>query len=269
VPLSSIQSDVLRVIARQRDPESYVAGATPLNRDTPRFSRDIDFFNDREERVELAAEADISALSAAGYEVKWLRRLSTIFTAEVTKDGVSTLLEWVVDSDYRFFPTVEDTTFGFVLHPIDLALNKMMAAAERREVRDLVDLATIEEKILPMGALIWAGVEKFPGFTPEGLIGQIRRNLHHSRGEWNRLSSSEPIDPDKILAQLRTALDQAEEFVARMPTDKMGLLFLKDGAVVQPDPDRLDEYETHAGGRGGHWPSDPEIMRAMLERYAR
>ena len=267
VPLSKIQSEILLVIAGQRDAQSYVAGATPLNRDMPRFSYDIDLFNDREERVGLAAEADTAALRAAGYEIRWLRRLPTIFTAEVAKDDASTRLEWVVDSDYRFFPTVKDPVFGFMLHPVDLALNKMMAAADRREVRDIVDLATIHEKILPLGALVWAGVEKFPGFTPEGLIGQIRRNLHHPRGEWNRLASSEPIDADGVLASLRDALDQAETFVANMPTEKLGVLFLRAGEVVQPDPDRLDEYQIHRGQRGGHWPADSTIMTAMLERY--
>jgi hypothetical protein len=40
VPLSKIQIEVLRLLASHRDPESYVAGATPLNRDAPRYSRD-------------------------------------------------------------------------------------------------------------------------------------------------------------------------------------------------------------------------------------
>jgi hypothetical protein len=34
----------------------------------------------------------------------------------------------VADSDYRFFPTMADETFGYVLHPVDLAINKVMAA---------------------------------------------------------------------------------------------------------------------------------------------
>jgi hypothetical protein len=50
MPLSKIQIEVLRLLASQRDPESYVAGATPLNRDAPRYSGDIDVFHDREER---------------------------------------------------------------------------------------------------------------------------------------------------------------------------------------------------------------------------
>jgi hypothetical protein len=269
VPLSKFQTDVLLVIAQQRDPKSYVAGATPLNQDMPRFSADIDLFHDREERVALVAEQDGEALRAAGYEVIWLRRLPMICTAEIAKGGASTRLEWVADSDFRFFPTIKDKVFGFVLHPIDLAINKVMAAAGRREVRDIVDLVTINDKILPLGALIWAAVEKSPGFTPEGLIAEIRRNFHHPKGEWNRLASTKPIQPEQVLAHLKKALDQAEEFVGRMPTEKMGLLFLKGDEVVQPDPDRLDQYVTHAGHRGGHWPSDPATLSAMLERYTR
>jgi hypothetical protein len=54
---------------------------------------------------------------------------------------------------FRFFPTVQDEVFGYVLHPIDLAMNKLMAAVGRRAVRDLVDLVTIHETILPIGAV--------------------------------------------------------------------------------------------------------------------
>jgi hypothetical protein len=57
VPLSKIQTDILRLLAVHRDPESYVAGASPLNRNAPRMSADIDVFHDREERVAAAAMA--------------------------------------------------------------------------------------------------------------------------------------------------------------------------------------------------------------------
>ena len=115
--------------------------------------------------------------------------------------------------------------------------------------------------------MIWAAVERSPGFTPEGLIAEIRRNANHPAAEWRALQSSEPLDPKHITARLRAALDQAEAFVARMPTDKLGLLFLEAGEVVQPDPDRADAYQTHAGQRRGQWPSSPEISAAMFARY--
>jgi hypothetical protein len=56
VPLSSIQTEILHPLAANRDPESDVAGASPLNRDAPRI--DVGVFHDREERVAAAALAD-------------------------------------------------------------------------------------------------------------------------------------------------------------------------------------------------------------------
>ena len=75
MPLSRIQTGILRLLAAHRDPESYVAGASPLNRAAPRISDDIDVFHDREERVAAAAMTDTQMLAAAGYEVAWLRQL--------------------------------------------------------------------------------------------------------------------------------------------------------------------------------------------------
>ena len=43
VPLGKFQSDVLRVLAAQRSPDSYIAGGVVINREGPRFSGDIHF----------------------------------------------------------------------------------------------------------------------------------------------------------------------------------------------------------------------------------
>jgi hypothetical protein len=99
------------------------------------------------------------------------------------------------------------------------------------------------------------------------LIAEIRRNSHYSPPEWRALMSSEPIDPACVLQHLRGALDEAEAFVKLMPTDKAGLLFLKDGKVVQPDPANLKDYQTHAAQRRGQWPGNVEITGAMVDRY--
>jgi hypothetical protein len=267
VPLSKIQTEILKLLASHRDPESYVAGSIPLNRTAARFSKDIDVFHDREERVREAVSKDAAALKAAGYEIKWIREQPLIYTAALKKGAENTRLEWVVDSDYRYFPIIPDEMFGYILHPLDLAMNKVMAAAGRRELRDIIDLVTIHEQVLPLGPVIWAAVEKAPGFTPEGLIAEIRRNSNYPREDWVEIASAEPLDPLVIMPKLRAALDEAEAFVMKMPTDKVGLLFLKDGEVVQPDPAHLDQYETHAGRRRGQWPSSAEISSAMLERY--
>jgi hypothetical protein len=267
VPLSKLQSQVLCLLAAQRDPESYVAGSTPLFRAVYRFSDDIDIFHDREERVAQAALNDTEILQAEGLKVVWVRREPAVYTAEIHDGNERTLLEWVVDSDFRFFPTVKDDLFGYVLHPIDLATNKVMAAAGRQKPGDAVDLIPIHEHILPLGAVIWAAIEKAPGFTPEGLIAEIRRNSRYREEDLRGVPTIEPIDLKTFHIRLREILSEAEAFVIQMPTEKIGLLFLKDGKVVQPDPDHLDEYATHTGQRRGHWPTSTGISAAMFEHY--
>jgi hypothetical protein len=148
VPLSKIQSDILRLLAAHRNPESYVAGAVPINRDTSRFSDDIDVFHDREEDVAAAADADAAVLVQAGSSLRWLRREPGIYA----------------------------------------------------------DLATVE-----------------------------------------------PIDAGEVAQRLCAALEDADAF-APMPVGKEGLLFLKDGRPVQPDPANLEKCVDHEGRRRGHWP---------------
>jgi hypothetical protein len=63
VPLSNLQREILRTLAAQRNPESYIAGSSPLHRDGPRFSGDIDIFHHREERVAAAASRPWSVIT--------------------------------------------------------------------------------------------------------------------------------------------------------------------------------------------------------------
>ena len=269
VPLSKLQGEILRLLAAHRDPESYVAGSAYLTRQGARFSGDIDIFHDREDRVARAAEDDVAALRAAGLDVDWQRREPVFYQALVSRAGESTKLEWVVDSDFRFYPAQRDPDFGYVLHPADLATNKIMAAAGRREPRDIVDLIDIHQRILPLGAVAWAAVGRSLGFTPEGLINDVRRLARYTAADFERVASEPPIDAGLVMRRLRQALDEADAFVRRMPTDKIGMLFLEGGQPVQPDPDHLDAYVTHGGARRGHWPSSAEIGSAMLERYGK
>jgi hypothetical protein len=154
---------------------------------------------------------------------------------------------------------MRDETFGYVLHAINLATNKVAAAYGRQEPRDVVDLLNV----------VWASVGKSLGFTPEGIINEIRRNARYTAADFRRIDSDPPIDPAATMTRLREILSEAEAFVSRMPTARAGLLFLKEGRVVQPNPDRLEEYQTHDGRNRGHWPSSPEMTAAMFERHVK
>ena len=87
MPLSKLQSQILRLLAGPRDPKSSSAGSTPLNLATWRTSDDIDIFHDRAERVAHAALEDSAILQTAGLEIVWLRRQPAIYTAEAGRAG--------------------------------------------------------------------------------------------------------------------------------------------------------------------------------------
>jgi hypothetical protein len=258
---------VLHVVAAGRSPDSYIAGGVAINRDGPRFSADIDIFRDSEDRLAAAADADAKALAAAGLKLAWGKIQTGKRQAEVDGLGETMQLEWVADSAFRFFPAQRDDLFGYVLHPVDLATNKASAAADRREPRDIVDLVTIHENILPLGAVISAAVGRFPGQSPEEMLADITRHSRFTAEEFRVLATDRPIDLPSLHRRIRAMIEDAERFVGRIPSEAVGFVFLEGEKPVQPDVEALGRYQRHAGAPGGVWPSSPEISSAMLERY--
>ena len=267
MPLTKLQVFALRVLAAQRSLDSYLAGGVALNRDGPRFSGDIDIFQDSEERLASAAEADGTALAGAGLAVRWKKIQTGKREASVEGLGETMKLEWVADSDFRFFPAQPDDLFGYVLHPVDLATNKASAAADRREPRDVVDLVTIHETILPLGAVVCAAVGRFPGLSPEEMLAEITRHSRFTAEEFRALSTERPIDVPDLHRRVRRMIEDAEAFIAKLPSDAVGVVFLDGDNAVQPDLAALDKYRRNPGAPSGLWPSSPEISSAMLERY--
>jgi Nucleotidyl transferase AbiEii toxin, Type IV TA system len=270
VPLTKFQSDVLRLLAGQRSPDSYIAGGIAINRQGPRFSRDIDIFHDSAVRLESAIKADDAVLAAAGYKVTWspIQRTEKR-DATIEKGGDQMRLEWATDSAFRFFPTQADELFGYVLHPVDLATNKASAAADRRVPRDIVDLITIHENILPLGAVVAAAVGKFPGTTPEEMLAEITRHSRFTVEEFQVLATEQPVDVPGLHRRIRSMIEDAEAFVAKLPSDAVGMVFMDANRPVQPDVNALDRYQRKSGAPGGLWPTSPDIGQAMLERYTK
>jgi hypothetical protein len=259
----------LRTLAAQRSPDSCIAGGVAINRHGPRYSEYTDIFDDSEARLESAAEADIAALTAAGYHVTRRRERIGKREAVVARHGEAMPLEWVTDSAFRFFPTRPDELLGYVLHPADLATNKASAAADRRVPRDIVDLVTIHETILPLGAVVCATVGKYPGVTPEEMLAEMTRHSRFTKEEFQALATEEPIDVPSLHKRIRAMIEDAENFIAKLPSDAVGVVFLDGEKPVQPDVMALDNYRRNPGAPRGLWPSSPEISRAMLESYGK
>jgi len=103
MPLTKLQSHVLRLLAAERSPDSYIAGGVAINREGPRFSGDIDIFQDTEQRLQAAASADEKTLTAAGLKFSWKKIVTGKREAELEGLGDRMRLEWVHEALFRFF----------------------------------------------------------------------------------------------------------------------------------------------------------------------
>ena len=63
-------------------------------------------------------ERDRATLTAAGLRVAPSREGPSFVQAQVGDGAETEVLQWVQDSAFRFFPLVEDETFGLTLHPL-------------------------------------------------------------------------------------------------------------------------------------------------------
>jgi hypothetical protein len=143
--LDRFQKEVLRVIAGNRSPDSFIAGGSVLNRSTARLSRDLDLFHKTVALIDTSLAHDLDSLKQAGFETSRVRETSTMREWLVLdRKGQSTKIQWTRDTSWLFFPAVPDAEFGYALTFEDLAVNKMSAAADRGRIRDYHDLVALD-----------------------------------------------------------------------------------------------------------------------------
>ena len=273
MPLTPLQHKLLGILADNRTPKSYVAGGAVLNADTlaARYSADIDLFSDRVEALANSVEADTTSLSKAGIGISWQARSDTFHRAVVSDAAKSTRLDWAVDSDYRFYPAQRDERFGFALHPVDLATNKLLAAEGRNEVRDAIDLMTAASRILPLGANAWAAAAKSPGTTPFGIIEGLRARARFTDAHLSQERLARPLSAADLNLSIRSACDEAGAWLRTVPSRfEFGLFVSTTGEPGVPDFATTGDsgWRIHGGSRGGVWPSSSEISGEMLRDAA-
>lgn len=127
--LTAFQAAVLALLAPQRSDVSYLVGGAALHIGP---SDDLSFFHNAADAANQTFAADALALRARGYAVNTIAEHRGFVTAVVQRDGESTILDWAHESAWRFFPLVSIPGGGVMLHPIDLAINKLVALANRR-----------------------------------------------------------------------------------------------------------------------------------------
>jgi hypothetical protein len=242
-----------------------VAGAAALNEllSAPRVSRDLDLFNDSEAAVAAAWRDDRALLEQQGYSVRVVHERPSYVEAEVGRASESVRMEWARDSAFRFFPLVAHQEFGLVLHPFDLATNKVLALVGRLEVRDWVDVIHAAERLQPLGYLAWAACGKDPGFSPMSILEHAARTARYSAAEVAELAfDGLPPDAGGLSQRWRALLTAARGVVTRLPADRAGTCVLaEDGALFAGDAAQVEAalargaIRFHEGRLGGALPT--------------
>jgi hypothetical protein len=261
MPLGPFESEILHLLAANRNPESYVGGATVLHQsqDSLRASLDIDVFHDTTAALRDAAERDIATLQGASYAVEVTARQDSFWRARVAKGPLATKLEWVHDSAFRFFPVEPDVELGWRLNFWDVATNKVLAFVGRDKLRDWLDVMYLHKRHLHLGALVWAAAAKDPGLTPELILDCARRfgRFPAHPDDWIALHLPPPPDLSALKKEFLDMTWDAQRIVEQLPPAEMGCFYLNAaGKPVCPDPGSPDfpKLTRHFGSVKGAWP---------------
>jgi hypothetical protein len=260
VPLTAFQRELLATLATRPTDERYLAGGAAMHfaPNSARYSDDLDFFHDTEARVARAFAADRDQLQRAGYAVAVELSQPGFVRAVVRRDDQATRVDWAHDSAWRFMPLVRDELGGLLLHPVDLAINKVLALAGRDEPRDFVDILFVHRSVLRLAGLNWAAVGKDPGFTPRSLLELLKRRGRHRPEDFARLQLAQAFEPTQVKREWLEALADAEEFAKTRPPEESGCLYysVRQGFVMpRPDASLADQgLVPHFGAPGGVLP---------------
>jgi hypothetical protein len=255
MPLTDFQASVLALIAPARTHESYLAGAAALHLGDrgERYSEDLDLFHSSAAAANRAFVTDATSLRHAGFDVNVITEHLGFVSARISNAAGTTLVDWAHESAWRFLPLVSLPNGGVMLAPIDLAINKLIALANRREPRDLVDVLYADANILPFAALVWAVVEKNPGLNPASYLEQFRRRTLTAE-DAAHLRFTRAYDVARAAQRYRELVTDADEFIAANTQREPGALLQdrRDGAFFLPRSAHDWEHtREHRGAFGG------------------
>ena len=255
MPLTSFQASLLALLAANRSDDSYLAGGAALHigPNGERFSNDLDFFHSAAELANRTCAADTIVLRAAGFEVRTVHEHRGFVSAIVRGHDDATILDWAHESAWRFLPLVAMADGGVMLHPIDLAINKLVALANRREPRDVADAIFADAHILPFPALVWAVVDKNPGLNPSSYLEQFRRRtLTPEDAAYLRFTGAYSVEA--AAQHFRRMIDAADAFIAANTHREPGALLQdrRTGSFFLPrSEDDWAHTREHRGALGG------------------
>jgi hypothetical protein len=254
MPLTELQRMVIDVLRPFRTRHDYVGGGAALNQNWPRLSDDMDIFHDNRNRLPRSVARVLQALRDNDFTIETIVDNSSTVEVIVRKYGFETRVQWMDDPETckRFFPVVEDASFGFRLHQADVAVNKVLCASRReRAARDAVDLAHIVRRYSPLGPLVWAATGKDLSVSPLKMIRDLRRiAFGYSNEEIRavRAQDGSSTSREELQEALDAALDDAGDYCEEVaPAELIGHLFVDaDNTPVAADEKALKSGSVRA-----------------------
>ncbi len=258
MPITAFQYHVLQLLKAHRNPESYIAGGTAIQRDPDslRFSQDIDIFHDADQAVTDSYQRDRAALIAAGFSINTHIAQPSFYRATVARDSEQVKMDWLRDTAFRFFPVLEDSELGYRLHDVDLTVNKCLALANRAEVRDALDILDLDRSVFSLAAAVTAACGKDPGFTPELMMDMIQRHITFTPDALASEALSRPVDPKQLKRDLTALIDRTSKILRGLGADEIGFVFVDQSGQVVKDLDSKQRATAslHSGSVRGSWP---------------
>jgi Nucleotidyl transferase AbiEii toxin, Type IV TA system len=203
VSLDPEQREIARIVLRL--PEAGMmalagGGAMLEHALVQRPTQDIDLFTPVASDVGRVAPALIAALVEAGYhpEAPEMRGDSFVRVPVTTPAGREIMVELAVDARIRH--TVE-LSLGPVLHPEEIAADKVLALFGRAAARDLVDVDALTRRF-DEGRLLELALEKDPGFDQRRFAEALNVACTRRQEGFDTLGVS-PAETEAIKARAR------------------------------------------------------------------
>jgi hypothetical protein len=140
--LYPFQDQVLQVI-NQVETGFYLTGGTAASRGylNHRFSDDLDFFVNDDDRFNLWVERVIQALvSQQNWELAISLKETRFARLSITQDDLTMKMEWVNDVPARIGDIRKHPILGRLDSPENILANKITALLDREEPKDLADI---------------------------------------------------------------------------------------------------------------------------------
>ncbi len=178
--LSELQQRVAGIVAGLADADDFVlagGAALILHGMVERSTRDLDYFATASDAVAALLPALEAALRRDGLRVARRRDAPGFVRLEVT-DETQQVIEVDLAYDARLLPA-QTSRLGPVLHPDELAADKMLALYGRAEGRDFHDVAALAdrystERLLELAATKDRGFDRHRFIEMLGAIDRLR-----------------------------------------------------------------------------------------------